>query len=223
MFPYPGAVGVVQPMVQPMGIVAPMVQPMGMGMGMGVPQVGVMGGFSGGYLTVFQVPTTFQIRRNFFAMGGEMDISKDGMPYFRCISTVSPLGYGHNFFITDVSGNQLCYIQQDMTMGAPHFHIFLRGALYATLRQDWNPYEKKFELHEKFSGQHVHIYGDWFSLNFQFLRHQFQIGQAISYDPNANTYDIVVAPGEDALAILAAALTIEKICHEHRYYFRYDW
>jgi hypothetical protein len=36
-------------------------------------------------------------------------------------------------------------------------------------------------------------------------------------------YDVTVAPGEDALFILAATLTIEKLCHEHKHHHKHDW
>jgi len=152
-----------------------------------------------------------------------MDIMLNGVPYFRCISTPSPLGYGHSFNLTDVSGNPLCYIQPDMTFGMPHFHIYLRGSLYATLKQDWSSYEKKFELHNKMTGEHVKVHGDWFGFSFQFMRHRGGQVAQVSSSYNNDAYDIVVYPGEDALFILAATLTIEKLCHEHKHHHKHHW
>jgi len=177
-------------------------------------------------VSVFQAPTTFQVRRNFFFAGGEMDILMNGVPYFRCISMPSPLGFGHSFNLTDLVGNSLCYIQPDITFGMPHFHIYLsRGSLYATLKQDWTAGEKKFELHNKQTGEQLKVYGDWFAQNFEFQRRHSgqQVAQVNSGYGDGDMYDVVVYPGEDALFILAATLTIEKVCHEHRHHHRHNW
>jgi uncharacterized protein YxjI len=172
---------------------------------------------------VFQQATTFQVRRNFFAYGGEMDIVMNGVPYFRCISTPSPLGYGHAFNLTDLGGNALCYITPEITFGMPHFHIYLRGMLYATLKQDWRMNEKKFELHNKQTGEHLKVHGDWFGLSFQFQRHHGGQVAQVSGGYGGQTYDVIVYPGEDALFILAAALVIEKVCHEHKHHHNHSW
>jgi len=175
--------------------------------------------------STFQAPTTFQVRRNFFAYGGEMDILMNGVPHFRCLSSPSPLGYGFVFNLTDMNGNQLCYIQPDQSYGAPHFHIFLRGALFAILKQDWNPSEKKFELHNKQTGEELKVYGDWFGQNFEFQRRHGgqQVAQVSSGSGNGDLYDVIVYPGEDALFILAATLSIEKVCHEHKHHHKHSW
>jgi len=181
-------------------------------------------GFGTGQST-FQAPTTFQVRRNFFANGGQMDILTNGVPHFRCISTPSPLGYGLNFTLTDLSGNQLCTIQPDQSSGMPHFHIYLRGALYATLKQDWSPSEKKFEVHNKQTGEELRVYGDWFAQNFEFQRRHSgpQVAQVSSGYGGSDLFDVTVSPGEDALFILAATLCIEKVCHEHKHHHKHNW
>jgi len=123
----------------------------------------------------------------------------------------------------DLVGNSLCYIQPDLTLGMPHFHIYLRGALYATLKQDWTMMGKKFELHNKITGEHVKVYGDWFSLAFQFDRTNGQVVGQVNSDYNNDFYNVMVSPGEDALFILAATLTIEKLCHEHKNHHKHGW
>lgn len=174
--------------------------------------------------SVFQAPTTFQVRRNFFAMGGEMDILMNGMPHFRCISTPSPLGFGYTFNLTDVQGNVLCYIVPDNSYSKPHFQIYLRGNLFGKLKQDWSAGEKKFELHNMQSGEELRVYGDWFGQNFSFERRGSgaQVAQ-VSAGMGGDLYDVMVSPQEDALFILAATLCIEKVCHEHRHHHKHDW
>jgi len=179
---------------------------------------------SGAAVSMFQVPTTFQVRRGFFANGGEMDIMMNGVPHFRCISFSSPLGYGHSFNLTDLNGNPLCYIQPD-PYGEPRFHIYTSsGEVYATLKQDWSEYEKKFEVHNKFSGEELKVYGDWFGSNFDFeRRHTGQQVARVASGYGGDSYDVTVYPGEDALFVLSATLTIEKLCHEHKHHHRHNW
>jgi len=154
-----------------------------------------------------------------------MDIMKDGVPHFRCVAFPSPLGYGHSFNITDLMGNPLIYIQPDMTYGEPHFHIYTaRGEVYATLKQAWSEYEKKFEVHNKFTGEELKVHGDWFGQNFEFdRRHTGQQVARVVSGYGGDSYDVTVYPGEDALFILAATLTIEKLCHEHKHHHRHNW
>jgi len=180
--------------------------------GMGAP-MGAMGAMGAGLMTVFQAPTTFQIRSRFFAMGGQMDIFMNGQPYFRCISTPNPLGFGYNFVLTDLMGNQLCYIQHDLSLGMPHFHIYLRGMLYGTIRQDWMGMNKLFELRNMMTGEFVLVSGDYMAWNFCFQERGMQVGQAIGY-PGSENYNVTVSPGVDSLFILAATLTIDKLTHE---------
>jgi hypothetical protein len=49
------------------------------------------------------------------------------VPYFRCISTVNPLGVGFDFQILDTMGNFLVSIQHALMGGLPHYTIFVRG------------------------------------------------------------------------------------------------
>jgi len=175
--------------------------------------------------SMFQAPTTFQIRRGFFQYGGEMDVMKNGIPHFRCITFASPLGFGHSFNLTDMNGNPLVYIQPDADYGDPKFHIMTAsGEHYATLRQGWSEYEKKFEVHNKFTGEDLKVHGDWFGQNFEFSRHHTgqQVARVIA-GYGGDSYDVTIYPGEDALFILAATLTIEKLCHEHRNHHRHQW
>jgi len=153
-----------------------------------------------------------------------MDILVNGAPHFRCISTPSPLGFGLVFSLNDMMGNQLCYIQPDQSSGSPHFNVFVRGTLYATLKQDWSASEKKFEVHNKQTGEQLRVYGDWFGQNFEFQRrHGQQVAQVTSGYGTGDLYEVVVYPGEDALFILASTLCIEKVCHEHKHHHKHNW
>jgi len=179
--------------------------PMG-GMGMGM----------GGIVTVFQQPATFQIRRNFFAMGGEMDVFYNGAPYFRCRSVMNPLGVGYNFQITDLMGNQLVYIQHDLMMGLPHYTLFIRGVPMGRLKQDFTM-NKQFELFNLITGEFIVISGDWFGGNFSFMRNgAYNVAQVMMNSAMADSYLVQVSPGEESLFILSAVLTIEKLCHEYQ-------
>jgi len=185
---------------------------MGGQMMMGGGQMMMGGGMmGGGVVTVFQQPTTFQIRSNFFAFGGELDIFANGMPMFRCITVPSPFGF--HFYLTDMYGNQLCNIQQDMSLGMPQFHIYLRGCLYGTLRQLFTGGSQTFELRNCVTGEYVIVQGDWLGRNFMFQERGMLIGQALGA-LGTESYNVTVSPGVDSLFILASTLTIDKLVHE---------
>jgi len=170
----------------------------------------------GGIVSIFQQPMTFQIRRNFFQMGGEMDVLCNGAPYYRCRSVMNPLGVGYNFQITDLMGNQLVYIQHDLMMGLPTYTLFARGVPMGRLKQDFT-INKQFELLNLITGEFIVISGDWFGGNFSFLRNgAFNVAQVMMNSAMADSYLVQVSPGEETLFILSAVLTIEKLCHEYQ-------
>jgi len=175
-----------------------------------------MGVAMGGIVTIFQQPAMFQVRRNFFAMGGEMDVLYNGAPYFRCISVMNPLGFGYNFQIMDLMGNPLVYIQHELMMGLPHYTLFVRGIPMGRIKQDFTM-NKQFELFNMMTGEYIIISGDWFGANFSFLRNgAFNVAQVMMNAGMADSYTVTVSPGEETLFILAAVLTIEKLCHEYQ-------
>jgi len=180
--------------------------------------IGMQGGLplGGGVVTIFQQPACFQIRRNFFAMGGEMDVCYNGAPYIRCISVMNPLGFGFNFQLTDLMGNSLVYIQHDLSLGLPHYTIFVRGIPMGRIKQDFTV-NKQFELFNMITGEYIIISGDWFGANFSFLRNGVLNVAQVAMNPSVfDSYFVTVAPGEESLFILAAVLTIEKLCHEYQ-------
>jgi len=143
-----------------------------------------------------------------------MDVFYNGAPYYRCRSVMNPLGFGYNFQITDLMGNQLVYIQHDLMMGLPHYTLFIRGVPMGRLKQDFTV-NKQFELFNMITGEYIVISGDWFGGNFSFLRNgAFNVAQVMMNSGMADSYMVQVSPGEETLFILSAVLTIEKLCHE---------
>jgi len=149
-------------------------------------------------------------------MGGEMDVFCNGAPYFRCVSTMNQLGFGVNFQLMDLMNNPLVTIQHDMIMGLPHYTIYVRGMPMGKLKQDFTV-NKQFELLNLITGEYIVISGDWFGGNFSFLRNgAFNVAQVMMNSAMADSYTVQVSPGEESLFILAAVLTIEKLCHEYQ-------
>lgn len=172
-------------------------------------------------VSVFTVPTTFQVRKNYFnEVGkGEMDIYCNGMPYFRLLSNPAPthvFGWGHNYALYDLIGNNLAYIQQEVHLGMPHFNIFVRGQRYAKLKKEFTLFNKVFHLDSDVTGEHIRIQGDWFSMSFNFVRSDGKPAASVMGSYANDMYDVTIQPGEDALMILLAVLTVEKLCRDSK-------
>jgi len=172
-------------------------------------------------VSVFTVPMTFQVRKNYFnEIGkGEMDIFANGMPYFRLLSNPAPshiFGWGHNYALYDLVGNNLAYIQQEVHLGMPHFNIFVRGQRYAKLKKEFTLFNKLFHLDSEVSGEHIRIQGDWFSMSFKFERSDGKQAASVMGSYNNDMYDVTIQPGEDSLMILLAVLTVEKLCRDSK-------
>jgi len=169
-------------------------------------------------ISVFTVPTTFQVRKNYmYKIGkGEMDIFLNGRPYFRLLSNPAPnhaFGWGHNYALYDLFGNNLAYIEQEVHIGMPHFHIYVRGVRYGKLRKEFTILKKVFHLTSE-SGEAIRIKGDWFSMTFRFTRSDGKQAAVVMGNASNDMYDVTVQPGEDSLFILLAVMTVEKLCRD---------
>jgi len=171
--------------------------------------------------SVFTTLMTFQVRKNYnYSVGkGEMDIFLNGCPYYRLLSNPAPshiFGWGHNYALYDLMNNQLAYIEQEVHIGMPHFNIFVRGQKYAKLKKEFTVFKKLFNLNSAVTGEHIKIHGDWFSMTFRFERSDGKQAASVTGNYNNDMYDVVVQPGEDALMILLAVLTVEKLCRDSK-------
>jgi len=169
--------------------------------------------------SVFPTVITFQVRKNYFnEVGrGEMDIFLNGLAYYRLISNPAPshmFGWGHNYFLYDLMNNQLAYIEQEVRLGMPHFNIFVRGQKYAKLKKEFTFLNKLFHLDTETGSEHIKIKGDWFSMSYKFERTDGKIAAQVMGNASNDMYDVTVQPGEDALMILLAVLTVEKLSRD---------
>jgi len=167
--------------------------------------------------SVFTAVTTFQVRKNYVnEIGkGEMDIFLNGFPYYRLLSNPAPshiFGWGHNYALYDLMNNQLAYIEQEVRLGMPHFNIFVKGQKYAKLKKEFTILKKVFHLDSKVSGEYIRIQGDWFSMSFRFERTDGKMAATVMGNSSNDMYDVTIQPGEDALMILLAVMTVEKLC-----------
>jgi len=169
--------------------------------------------------SVFPTVITFQVRKNYVnEVGrGEMDIFLNGLAYYRLISNPAPshmFGWGHNYFLYDLMNNQLAYIEQEVRLGMPHFNIFVRGQKYAKLKKEFTLLNKLFHLDTETGSEHIKIKGDWFSMSYKFERTDGKIAAQVMGNASNDMYDVTVQPGEDALMILLAVLTVEKLSRD---------
>jgi len=182
-----------------------------------VPTAGVVLPVAG--QSVFTQAMTFQVRKNYtYEVGkGEMDIYLNGMPYYRLLSNPAPshiFGWGHNYALYDLMNNQLAYIEQEVRLGLAHFNIFVRGQKYAKLKKQFTVFNKLFHLDSEVSGEHIKIKGDWFAMSFRFERSDGKTAATVMGNYTNDMYDVTIQPGEDALMILLAVLTVEKLCRD---------
>jgi len=171
--------------------------------------------------SVFTQQITFQVRKNYtFEVGkGEMDIFLGGCAYYRLISNPAPshvFGWGHNYALYDLLNNSLAYIEQEVRIGMPHFNIYVRGQRYAKLKKEFTLLNKIFHLDTETGGEHIRIKGDWFSMSFKFERTDGKVAAQVMGNYANDMYDVTIQPGEDALMILLAVLTVEKLSRDNK-------
>ena len=123
---------------------------------------------------------------------------------------------GANLSFEDNHKHQLAHIVQKLTLGMPQFEISMGGFHVATLKQNWSPLEKHFEVFYHYNMEPLIIRGDWFSYEYTFTRGN-RIVATVSRRIFSITdaYGAEIAPGEDVAFILSIIVAIDKALHDH--------
>ncbi len=125
---------------------------------------------------------------------------------------------GNKLSFQDMDGNELAFISQKLLSWGPSYEIYRDGDLYATVKKQlFTFFSDKFEVDIPGPNDY-HVEGNLFDYEYEFTRTSGQHAAGVSkkWFSWSDTYGIDIAPGEDDVLILAAAVVIDQVCHDNK-------
>lgn len=124
------------------------------------------------------------------------------------------LSFGKKLRIFDLSGNELCYIEQQVFRFMPEYNIYIGGQLVANVKKKFNLLKNDFVINSP--GAQFYVEGNFFGHDFNII----QGGRIIAriskeYFTFGDTYGVEIDDDQDQLMGLALAIVIDMVCHDH--------
>jgi uncharacterized protein YxjI len=160
--------------------------------------------------------TRYQLRRQMFSIGEDFWITNDrGEPTYKVDGKV--LRIRETFVLEDRNGAELATIEAKLIALQPTMNIERGGEVVATVRKAlFTLFRQHFSI-EVQGGPVMQAQGD-------ILNHEYEIesnGQAVAtiskrWFTIRETYGIAIAPGQDEVLLLAAAVCIDELSERNR-------
>jgi uncharacterized protein YxjI len=158
----------------------------------------------------------FILRQKLLAWGNDF-IVRDEAGNDAFVVDGRAISLGNKASFQDTAGNELAFISQKFLSLVPVYEIFIGGALAAVVRKD------VFKLfHQTFSvdvpgPDDLTAEGDLTQHEYAFRRGERPVAHVSKkWFTLADTYGVDIGEGEDAVLILACAVVIDLVCHDHR-------
>ena len=123
---------------------------------------------------------------------------------------------GQKLSFEDMFGNELVFISQKLLSWGPCYRIYVGGELYATVRKKlFTLFRCKFNVDVP-GPDDLLAEGSFLDHEYTFSRHGDVVASVSKrWFSWTDTYGIDIADGEDDVLILASAVVIDLVCHEH--------
>lgn len=160
--------------------------------------------------------STYQLRRRMFTIGEDFWIQNErGENVFRVDQEM--LHIRETFALHDVSGNVLATVDRKILALQPTMNIERNGVVWATVRKAlFTLLSQRFSIDVAGDGE-LEAQGD-------ILNHEYEIssgGQAVAtvskrWFALTETYGVAIAPGQDQVLLLCAAVCIDELSERDR-------
>ena len=124
--------------------------------------------------------------------------------------------FGDKLSFQDLAGNELVFIDQRLLNWSPTYELWKGDKLLAVVKRELFSF-----IHHRFT---VDVPGpDDLEAEGDFLDHEYTISRGGSVVATvskrwfswADTYGIEIADGEDDVLVLATAVVVDMVCHDH--------
>jgi uncharacterized protein YxjI len=161
--------------------------------------------------------TTYQLRRQMFSIGEDFWVQNErGENVFKVDQKM--LHVRETFVLQDANGNELATVDRKILALQPTMDIVRNGQPWATVRKAlFTLFRQHFAIDVLGGGGELEAQGD-------ILNHEYEIksgGQVVAtiskrWFTIRETYGIAIAPGQDQVLLLCAAVCIDELSETDR-------
>lgn len=155
----------------------------------------------------------YVIRQKIFAIGDSFSIKDDiGSDVFNVRRQI--LSFGKKLRIYDLADNELCYIEQKIFKFMPEYDIYVGGLHIANVKKKFAFFKNDFEINSP--GSQYYVDGDIWAHEFAIYKNNSMIARiSKKFFSFSDTYGVEIDDGEDQITVLALAIVIDMVCHDH--------
>ncbi|MTI47172.1 LURP-one-related/scramblase family protein [Sporosalibacterium faouarense] len=156
----------------------------------------------------------YEVRQKVFSFGDDFTI-KDSNEYDQFIVKGKVFSLGDKLKVTDMEGNEVTSIEQQLMSFLPKYHIYTNGQLRATVKKELSFFKPKFYI-ESSTGNYS-MEGNILAYDFNILKN----GEIIAivnkgWFTFSDTYGVDIVDNEDQGFILSLVIVIDQVLHDKK-------
>ena len=156
------------------------------------------------------------MREKFWSLGGDYRIQdEDGQDVF--FVDGEAFSFGDQLSFQDMSGRELVQIDQQLLSWGPTYEIRRRGRSIAIVKKKlWTFFKARFEIDVP-GPDDLQAEGSFLDHEYRLTRRDMPVALVSKrWFSWPDTYGIDIREGEDDVLVLASAVVIDLVCHEHQ-------
>ncbi len=159
----------------------------------------------------------YKIRQKLLSWGDKYTIQDDsGRDVYYVQGKAVSIGDKLSF--QDMEGRELAYIEQKLWNWSPTYEIQRDGEVFATVKKElFTFFKDKFEVDVPGPNDYT-VEGNLIDHEFHFTRPRGGVVARVSkkFFSLGDHYGVDIVDGEDDVLILATAVVIDQVCHDHQ-------
>jgi uncharacterized protein YxjI len=158
----------------------------------------------------------YQMKQELFSWGDDFYI-KDESGQDRFFVDGKALSIGKQLSFQDLTGKELCFIDQKLLSWSPKYEIYRDGAVYATVTKElFTFFNCRFDVELADHGD-IEASGDFSDHSYTFTRNEKPVAQvSMEWFTLGDNYGVEITEGQDDVLILACTVVIDMACHQQR-------
>lgn len=153
------------------------------------------------------------VKQKIFALGDSFSIRDEaGNDIFRARRQL--LSFGKKLRIFDLMDNELCYIEQRLFKFMPEYDIYIAGNHIANIKKKFAFFKNDFVINSP--GANYYVEGDVWAHEFCLYKEGRMVAViSKKFFSIGDTYGVDIDDQEDQISVLALAIVIDMVCHDH--------
>ena len=124
------------------------------------------------------------------------------------------LSFGNKLRIFDLTGEELCYIEQRLFKFLPEYDIYIGGQHIANVKKKFALLKNDFVITSP--GANYYVEGNLWAYDFNIFKDGVPVaGISKKFFSFTDTYGVDIDDDCDQLTLLALAIVIDMVCHDH--------